>query len=84
MLSNVTHSNFNFECNQERGSIDQLYIELGLLDFSCTHVLKLVSKFEINRITRKLIRAILRFRSSFLPPKCSQNNIQILFFEHLG
>ena len=32
----------------------------------------------------ELIRAILRFRSSFLPPKCSQNNIQILFFEHLG
>ena len=30
MLSNVTHSNFNFECNTERGSIDQLYIELGL------------------------------------------------------
>ena len=30
MLSNVTHSNFNFECNKERGSIDQLYIELGL------------------------------------------------------
>ena len=31
MLSNVTHSNFNFECNTERGSIDQLYIELGFL-----------------------------------------------------
>ena len=30
MLSNVTHSNFYFECNTERGSIDQLYIELGL------------------------------------------------------
>ena len=29
MLSNVTHSNFYFECNKERGSIDQLYIELG-------------------------------------------------------
>ena len=29
MLSNVTHSNFYFECNTERGSIDQLYIELG-------------------------------------------------------
>ena len=29
MLSNVTHSNFYFECNIERGSIDQLYIELG-------------------------------------------------------
>ena len=33
MLSNVTHSNFNFECNKERGSIDQLYIELGILRF---------------------------------------------------
>ena len=32
MLFNVTHSNFYFECNTERGSIDQLYIELG---FSC-------------------------------------------------
>ena len=29
MLSNVTHSNFHFECNKERGPIDQLYIELG-------------------------------------------------------
>ena len=29
MLSNVTHSNFYFECNTERGSIYQLYIELG-------------------------------------------------------
>ena len=43
-----------------------------------------MSKFEKNRITRKLIRAILRFCSSFLPPKCSKNNIQILFCEHLG
>ena len=30
MLSNVTHSHFYFECNKERGHIDQLYIELGL------------------------------------------------------
>ena len=29
MLFNVTHSNSNFECNKERGFIDQLYIELG-------------------------------------------------------
>ena len=29
MLSNVPHSNFYFECNTERGCIDQLYIELG-------------------------------------------------------
>ena len=36
-----------------------------------------MSKFEINRITKELIRAILRFCSSFRPPKCSQNNIQI-------
>ena len=28
MLFNVIHSNFYFECNKERGSIDQLYIEL--------------------------------------------------------
>ena len=31
MLSNVTHSNFYFECNKERGPIDQLYIELGAI-----------------------------------------------------
>ena len=31
MLSNVTHSNLYFECNTERGPIDQLYIELGYL-----------------------------------------------------
>jgi hypothetical protein len=43
-----------------------------------------MSKFEINRITKELISSILRFRSSFRPPKCSQNNIQILFYEHLG
>ena len=29
MISNVTHSNFYFECNKERSPIDQLYIELG-------------------------------------------------------
>ena len=33
MLFNVIHSNFYFECNKERGSIDQLYIELGLKYF---------------------------------------------------
>jgi hypothetical protein len=37
-----------------------------------------MSKFEINRITKELIRAILRFRSFFLPPKCTKNNIQKL------
>ena len=31
MLSNVTHSNFYFGCNKERGPIDQLYIELGVV-----------------------------------------------------
>jgi hypothetical protein len=34
-----------------------------------------MSKFEINRITLELIRAILRFRFSFLPPKRDENNI---------
>ena len=43
-----------------------------------------MSKFKINRITRKLIRAILRFRSTFLPPKLKPNNIQILFGFNLG
>ena len=36
MLSNVTHSNFYFECNTERGSIDQLYIELGAVPVQCS------------------------------------------------
>ena len=35
-----------------------------------------MSKFEINRM--KLIRAILRFRSSFLAPMSKENNIWIL------
>jgi hypothetical protein len=43
-----------------------------------------MSKFEINRITKELIRAILRFRASFLPPKLSPNNTQILFGDSLG
>jgi hypothetical protein len=34
-----------------------------------------MSKFEINSITIELIRAILRFRFSFLPPKREENNI---------
>ena len=34
MLSNVTHSNFYFECNKERGPIDQLYIELGFSPYN--------------------------------------------------
>ena len=37
MLFNVTHSNFYFECNTERGSIDQLYIELGISPFFLLH-----------------------------------------------
>jgi hypothetical protein len=39
------------------------------LNFSSTQKYKLMLKFEINLITIELIRAILRFRSSFLPPK---------------
>ena len=31
MLSNVTHSNSYFECNNKRGCIDKLYIELGFI-----------------------------------------------------
>ena len=31
-----------------------------------------MSKFEINRITKELIRAILRFRFSFLAPKLKE------------
>jgi hypothetical protein len=38
-----------------------------------------MSKFEINRITKELIRAILRFCFSFLPPKREKNNIQIYY-----
>ena len=42
-----------------------------------------MSKFEINPNTIELIRAILRFRFSFFPPKLSPNNI-ILFGDSLG
>jgi hypothetical protein len=34
-----------------------------------------MSKFEINRMTIELIRAILRFRSSFLAPMSKENNL---------
>jgi hypothetical protein len=43
-----------------------------------------MSKFEINRMTIELIRAILRFRSSFLLPMSKENNIQILFSLDIG
>ena len=36
-----------------------------------------MSKFKINRMTIELIRAILRFRSSFLAPMSKENNIQL-------
>ena len=54
------------------------------MDFSSTHELKLVSKFEINRITRISIRVILRFRFSFPPPTMYENNFQILFLYIVG
>ena len=43
-----------------------------------------MSKFEINRITRKLIRAILRFCFSFPPPTMYRNNIWKLFSYIVG
>ena len=43
-----------------------------------------MSKFEINRMTIELIRAILRFRSSFLAPMLKEHNIQILFSFNIG
>ena len=43
-----------------------------------------MSKFEKNRITRKLIRAILRFRFSFPPPTMYRNNIWKLFLYIVG
>ena len=43
-----------------------------------------MSKFEINRITIELIRAILRFRFSFPPPTMYKNNFQILFLYIVG
>ena len=53
------------------------------MDFSSTHELKLVSKFEINPITRKLIRAIYRFRISFPPPTMYENGHLIKIFKWL-
>ena len=43
-----------------------------------------MSEFKINRMTIELIRAILRFRSSFLLPMSKENNIQILFSFKVG
>ena len=43
-----------------------------------------MSKFEINRMTIELIRAILRFRFSFRPPTTYKNNFQILFLYIVG
>ena len=43
-----------------------------------------MSKFEMNCITRKLIRAILRFRFSFPPPTMYRNNIWKLFSYIVG
>jgi hypothetical protein len=39
MLSNVPYSSFLFECNTERGCIDQLYIELGRRPYENVHCL---------------------------------------------
>ena len=55
-----------------------------LLNFSSTQEQKLMSKFKINRITKELIRAILRFLFSFPPPTMYENNFQILFFYKVG
>ena len=41
-----------------------------------------MSKFELDRITRKLIRAILRFLFSFPPPTMHENNFQIYFSDN--
>ena len=44
--------NFNFECNKERGSIDQLYIELGVYEnFKYTLYIKFLSKINIKGVT---------------------------------
>ena len=50
------------------------------MDFSSTHEIKLVSKFEINPITRKFIRAIFRFRFSFPPPT---TDLEIILFSYI-
>ena len=48
MLSNVTHSNFCFKCNKERGPIDQLYIELGVYSSKRQPYQKLFLSWLIN------------------------------------
>ena len=58
MLSNVTHSNFNFECNKERGSIDQLYIELGLKPGKLKQNKSHASKTKFKHINKQLVKIL--------------------------
>ena len=44
MLFNVTHSHFYSECNKERGSIAQLYIELGFSQTNFNQKIKIKTK----------------------------------------
>ena len=56
MLSNVTHSHFQFECNTERGFIEQLYIELG--KYLDAHLTINMSKRKKNAIFSVLIEDV--------------------------
>ena len=64
MLSNVPHSNFYFECNTERGCIDQLYIELGKYPVFCinsvAYVLKKWKILNLSLLMRAFSRALSR------------------------
>ena len=58
MLSNVTHSHFYFECNKERGPIDQLYIELGLDDTFFGKGTFLISRSTVENIHTVKLQAV--------------------------
>ena len=84
MLSNVTHSNVYFECNIERGSIDQLYIELGL---NVSKLLPFKSLTSFFRQSKKTINDCMILGHKIIHCycyKCYKGRYSYAKFSHLG
>ena len=84
MLSKVTHSNFYFECNTERGSIDQLYIELGL---NVSKLLPFKSLTSFFRQSKKTIDDCMILGHKIIhcySCKCYKGRYSYAKFSHLG